>query len=77
VEAGVLREHLHSSNATMNSLCKKTCDYDFAVLFFPIILVSGGRIHQPQPIEIQKIQDGENYSFEGKKKKIIYARLQD
>jgi len=37
--------------------------------FFPIILVSGGRIHQPQPIEIQKIQDGENDSFEGKKKK--------
>ena len=38
-----------------------------------IILVPGGRIHprihQPQQIEIQKIQDGENDSFEGKKKK--------
>jgi len=38
-----------------------------------IILVPGGRIHprihQPQQIEIQKIQDGENDSFVGKKKK--------
>jgi len=44
-----------------------------------IILVPGGRIHprihQPQQIEIQKIQDGENDSFVGKKKKIIYTRL--